>query len=141
MEEMLEEKKAVSADYDAQIAKVRQEAAAYKAQIKQQNAELKQLDEEENAIIKAEEERRKKGGGGAQKAGSSEEGPGGPAGVFRPLPRPRRVLFRARPLRFRVLLRRRFQDRAPGDRVERGRISPSTPASSWGTPMCWAGPA
>ena len=60
MEEMLEEKKAVSADYDTQIAKVRQEAAAYKAQIKQQNAELKQLDEEENAIIKAEEERRKK---------------------------------------------------------------------------------
>ena len=60
MEEMLEEKKAVSADYDTQIAKVRQEAAVYKAQIKQQNAELKQLDEEENAIIKAEEERRKK---------------------------------------------------------------------------------
>ena len=60
MEEMLEEKKAVSADYDTQIAKVRQEAAAYKAQIKQQNAELKQLDEEETAIIKAEEERRKK---------------------------------------------------------------------------------
>lgn len=60
MEETMEKKKAVSADYDAQIAKVRQEAAAYKAKIKQQNAELQALQEEENAIIKAEEERRRK---------------------------------------------------------------------------------
>lgn len=60
MEEMLEEKKAASADYDAQITRVKQEAAAYKAQIKQQNAQIKQLKEEENAIIKAEEERRRK---------------------------------------------------------------------------------
>lgn len=60
MEEKMNEKKAVSADYDAQIAKVRQEAAAYKAKIKQQNAELQKLVEEENAIIKAEEERRRK---------------------------------------------------------------------------------
>lgn len=59
MQEMMEEKKAVSADYDVQIARVRQEAAAYKAQIKQQNAEIQKLQEEENAIIKAEEERRK----------------------------------------------------------------------------------
>lgn len=60
MQELMEEKKAISADYDNQIAKVRQEAAAYKAKIKQQNAEIQQLQEEENAIIKAEEERRKK---------------------------------------------------------------------------------
>lgn len=60
MQEMMDEKKAVSADYDNQIAKVRQEAAAYKAKIKQQNAEIQQLQEEENAIIKAEEERRRK---------------------------------------------------------------------------------
>lgn len=59
MQEMMDEKKAASADYDAQIARVRQEAAAYKAQIKQQNAEIQKLQEEENAIIKAEEERRK----------------------------------------------------------------------------------
>lgn len=60
MQEMMEKKKAASADYDAQIARVRQEAAAYKAQIKQQNAKISQLAEEENAIIKAEEERRRK---------------------------------------------------------------------------------
>ncbi|MDO4332334.1 MAG: NlpC/P60 family protein [Eubacteriales bacterium] len=60
MEEAMEKKKAISADYDAQIAKVKQEAAAYKAKIKQQNAELQALQEEENAIIKAEEERRRK---------------------------------------------------------------------------------
>lgn len=59
MQEMLDERKAASADYDTQIARVKQEAAAYKAQIKQQNAAIKKLQEEENAIIKAEEERRK----------------------------------------------------------------------------------
>lgn len=59
MQKMMDEKKAASADYDAQIARVRQEAAAYKAQIKQQNAEIQKLQEEENAIIKAEEARRK----------------------------------------------------------------------------------
>ena len=60
MEEMLTEKQAASADFEAQIARVKQEAAAYKAQIKQQNAQLQKLKEEENAIIKAEEERRRK---------------------------------------------------------------------------------
>ncbi|MDO4293164.1 MAG: NlpC/P60 family protein [Eubacteriales bacterium] len=59
MQEMLDEKKAASSDYEVQIAKARQEAATYKALIKQQNAEIAQLDEEENAIIRAEEERRK----------------------------------------------------------------------------------
>lgn len=84
MQEMMEEKKAASADYDAQIARVRQEAAAYKAIIKQQNAEIQKLQEEENAIIKAEEERRKKeeearkasqsSGGGAATVTSSKRG-------------------------------------------------------------------
>ena len=59
MQSLLDEKKAASSDYDVQIAKMRQEASAYKALIKQQNAELAKLDEEENAIIRAEEERRK----------------------------------------------------------------------------------
>lgn len=59
MQLLLDEKKAASSDYDVQIAKMRQEASAYKALIKQQNAELAKLDEEENAIIRAEEERRK----------------------------------------------------------------------------------
>lgn len=59
MQALLDEKKAASGDYDVQIAKMRQEASAYKALIKQQNAEIAKLDEEENAIIRAEEERRK----------------------------------------------------------------------------------
>ena len=59
MQQMIDEKKSQANDFDAQIAKARQEAAAYKALIKQQNSELARLDEEENAIIKAEEERRK----------------------------------------------------------------------------------
>lgn len=49
---MIDEKKSQANDFDAQIAKARQEAAAYKALIKQQNSELARLDEEENAIIK-----------------------------------------------------------------------------------------
>lgn len=60
LEELLSEKKAVSADYDAQISKVSQEASAYKAKIKQQNSEIKKLEEEEAAKIKEEEERKKK---------------------------------------------------------------------------------
>ncbi len=60
MQETMDEMKAISADYDTQIAKVRQEAAVFKAQIKQQNAELQKLAEEENAIIRAEEERRRR---------------------------------------------------------------------------------
>ena len=59
MQQMIDEKKSQANDFDAQIAKAKQEAAAYKALIKQQNSELAKLDEEENAIIKAEEERRK----------------------------------------------------------------------------------
>lgn len=59
MQQMIDKKKSQANDFDAQIAKAKQEAAAYKALIKQQNSELARLDEEENAIIKAEEERRK----------------------------------------------------------------------------------
>ena len=55
MQQMIDEKKSQANDFDAQIAKAKQEAAAYKALIKQQNSELARLDEEENAIIKAEE--------------------------------------------------------------------------------------
>ena len=59
MEEMMAEMEEISADYEVQIAKVRQQAATYKAQIKQQNAQLEKLQEEENEIIRQEEERRK----------------------------------------------------------------------------------
>ncbi len=75
MQQMIDEKKSQANDFDAQIAKAKQEAAAYKALIKQQNSELARLDEEENAIIKAEEERRKaeeaakKSGGRKSKGG------------------------------------------------------------------------
>lgn len=60
LNELLEERKEASADYAAQISRAKQEAAAYKAQIKQQNAAIRKLQEEENAIIKAEEERRRR---------------------------------------------------------------------------------
>ena len=54
---LLNEKKEEAEDYDNQIAKAKQEAAAYKAQIKQQNNQIRKLEEE--ARRKAEEERRK----------------------------------------------------------------------------------
>ena len=47
LDELLEEKKAESEEYETQIAKAKQEAAAYKAKIKQQNAQIKKLEEEE----------------------------------------------------------------------------------------------
>ena len=43
LQESLDEQKAVAADYDVQLAKAKQEAAAYKAKIKQQNAEIQSL--------------------------------------------------------------------------------------------------
>jgi len=55
---LMAEKKEEAEDYDNQIAKAKQEAAAYKAQIKQQNNQIKKLEEE--ARKKAEEEARKK---------------------------------------------------------------------------------
>ena len=47
LDELLEEKKAEASDYDAEIAKVKQAATLFKAKIKQQNAQIKKLDEEE----------------------------------------------------------------------------------------------
>lgn len=46
LDEVLAEKKKQAANYDTQIAKAKQEAAAYKAKIKQQNAEIRKLEEE-----------------------------------------------------------------------------------------------
>lgn len=46
LDEVLNQKKKEAANYDTQIAKAKQEAAAYKAKIKQQNAEIKKLEEE-----------------------------------------------------------------------------------------------
>lgn len=47
LDELLAEKKAEQKDYETKIAKAKQEAAAYKAKIKQQNNQIKKLEEEE----------------------------------------------------------------------------------------------
>lgn len=61
LEEALEEKKAEAENYEVQIAQIRQSAAAYKALIKQQTAQIKQLEAEEAARkAKEEAERRAK---------------------------------------------------------------------------------
>ncbi|MFR2756083.1 MAG: NlpC/P60 family protein [Eisenbergiella massiliensis] len=55
----LDEQKELAVDYEVQLAKAKQEAAAYKAKIKQQNAEIQKLASQE-AARKAEEEARKR---------------------------------------------------------------------------------
>lgn len=47
MDVLIEEKKQQQKDFDTQLAKAKQEAATYKAKIKQQNAEIKKIQEEE----------------------------------------------------------------------------------------------
>lgn len=47
LDEMLAEKKEQQEDYETKIAKAKQEAAAYKAKIKQQNSQIRKLEEEE----------------------------------------------------------------------------------------------
>lgn len=47
LDKLLEQKKAASANFEAQIAKARQEAAVYKTKIKQEEAKLKAMKEEE----------------------------------------------------------------------------------------------
>ena len=59
LQESLDEQKELAADYEVQLAKAKQEAAAYKAKIKQQNAEIQKLASQE-AARKAEEEARKR---------------------------------------------------------------------------------
>jgi len=49
LDEILAQKKAEAEDYENQISKAKQEAAAYKAKIKQQNAQIKKLEQEEAA--------------------------------------------------------------------------------------------
>ncbi len=59
MEELLEEKKQEYENYSVQIARAKQEAAAYRAKIKQQTAQIKKLEEEERKRREEEERRRK----------------------------------------------------------------------------------
>lgn len=66
VEEARAELEAISADYAVQISKAKQQAEVYKSQIKQRNAQIKQIEEaerkaaEEAARKKAEEERKRK---------------------------------------------------------------------------------
>lgn len=65
VEEARAELEEISADYAVQISKAKQQAEVYKSQIKQRNAQIKQIEEEERkaaeeAARKAEEERKRK---------------------------------------------------------------------------------
>lgn len=78
LQEALDEQKAIAADYEVQLAKAKQEAAAYKARIKQQNAEIQKLASAEQAK-KAEEEAKKKAAEQKNTASSSQSSSGTPA--------------------------------------------------------------
>lgn len=60
VEEARAELEKISADYAAQISKAKQQAEVYKSQIKQRNAQIKQIEAEEERKRKEEEERRRK---------------------------------------------------------------------------------
>ena len=66
MQTQLEEKKATSSDYDAQIAQAQNQAAQYTELIRQQNAEIQKIEEEEKKA--AEEAARKAAEEAAKKA-------------------------------------------------------------------------
>ena len=79
MQTQLEEKKATSSDYDAQIAQAQNQAAQYTELIRQQNAEIRKIEEEEKkaaeeAARKAAEEAAKKAAAEASKKSSSASG-------------------------------------------------------------------
>jgi len=60
VEEAKAELEAISADYAVQISKAQQQAEVYKSQIKQRNAQIKQIEAEEERKRKEEEERKRK---------------------------------------------------------------------------------
>lgn len=70
MQTQLEEKKATSSDYDAQIAQAQSQAAQYTELIRQQNAEIQKIEEEEK---KAAEEAARKAAEEAAKKAAAEE--------------------------------------------------------------------
>lgn len=112
----LDEQKAIAADYDVQLAKAKQEAAAYKAKIKQQNAEIQKLASAEQAK-KAEEEAKRKAA--EQKNNSSSQNSSGTARHLQEAPKRCRPRWEAVP----------------------EVISPSMPASLWGILMYREEPA
>lgn len=76
MQTQLEEKKATSSDYDAQIAQAQNQAAQYTELIRQQNAEIQKIEEEEKkaaeeAARKAAEEAAKKAAEASKKSSSA----------------------------------------------------------------------
>ena len=70
MQTQLQEKKATSSDYDAQIAQEQNQAAQYTELIRQQNAEIQKIEEEEK---KAAEEAARKAAEEAAKKAAAEE--------------------------------------------------------------------
>lgn len=70
MQTQLEEKKATSSDYDAQIAQAQNQAAQYTELIRQQNVEIQKIEEEEK---KAAEEAARKAAEEAAKKAAAEE--------------------------------------------------------------------
>ena len=70
MQTQLEEKKATSSDYDAQIAQAQNQAAQYTELLRQQNAEIQKIEEEEK---KAAEEAARKAAEEAAKKAAAEE--------------------------------------------------------------------
>lgn len=68
MQTQLEEKKATSSDYDAQIAQAQNQAAQYTELIRQQNAEIRKIEEEEK---KAADEAAKKAAEASKKSSSA----------------------------------------------------------------------
>lgn len=70
MQTQLEEKKATSSDYDVQIAQAQNQAAQYTELIRQQNAEIQKIEEEEK---KAAEEAARKAAEEAAKKAAAEE--------------------------------------------------------------------
>ena len=71
MQTQLEEKKATSSDYDAQIAQAQNQAAQYTELIRQQNAEIQKIEEEEKKA--AEEAARKAADEAAKKAAEASK--------------------------------------------------------------------
>lgn len=76
MQTQLQEKKATSSDYDAQIAQAQSQAAQYTELIRQQNAEIQKIEEEEKkaaeeAARKAAEEAAKKAAEASKKSSST----------------------------------------------------------------------
>ena len=73
VEEARAELEAISADYALQISKAKQQAEVYKTQIKQRNAQIKQIEEAEERARKAEEERKRKEAEEERKRKEAEE--------------------------------------------------------------------